>query len=107
MSHESRPLYSPDAQRLAFVSERTGGGHTLSLKIGVFNQVTTVDGFKRLDASSHDGRWLYFSSTSRDIACMPDRQGQSLDRPSLTFWRSFQLAAGRIRCGSARGRHFV
>ncbi len=71
---ESRPLYSPDGDRLAFVSDRTGGGdiYVLSLKTGVLNQVTVDDGLERLDAWSRDGRWLYFSSTSRDIAGMND-----------------------------------
>ena len=52
----------------------TGGGdiYVLSLKTGVLNQVTVDDGLERLDAWSHDGRWLYFSSTSRDIAGMND-----------------------------------
>ena len=77
MSHEaneSRPLYSPDGERLAFVSDRTGGGdiYVLSLKTGVLTQATVDDGLERLDAWSRDGRWLYFSSTSRDIAGMND-----------------------------------
>jgi Tol biopolymer transport system component len=71
---ESRPLYSPDGERLAFVSDRTGGGdvYVLTLKTGVLKQVTADDGAERLDAWSRDGRWLYFSSTSRDIAGMND-----------------------------------
>ena len=73
-ANESRPLYSPDGERLAFVSDRTGWGdiYVLSLKTGVLTQATTDDGLERLDAWSRDGRWLYFSSTSRDIAGMND-----------------------------------
>jgi tricorn protease len=73
-ANESRPLYSPDGERLAFVSDRTGGGdiYVLSLKTGVLTQATTDDGLERLDAWSRDGQWLYFSSTSRDIAGMND-----------------------------------
>jgi Tol biopolymer transport system component/C-terminal processing protease CtpA/Prc len=71
---ESRPLYSPDGARLAFISDRTGGGdiYVLSLKSGVLKQVTSDDGLERLDAWSRDGKWLYFSSTGRDVAGMND-----------------------------------
>jgi Tol biopolymer transport system component/C-terminal processing protease CtpA/Prc len=71
---ESRPIYAPDGERLAFVSERSGGGdiYVLSLKTGVLQQVTMADGVERLDAWSRDGQWLYFSSTSHDIAGMND-----------------------------------
>lgn len=71
---ESRPLYSPEGDRLAFVSERTGGGdiYVLTLATGVLKQLTVDDGLERVDAWSRDGRWVYFSSTSRDIAGMND-----------------------------------
>jgi tricorn protease len=73
-ANESRPLYSPDGQRLAFVSDRTGGGdiYVLSLAAGTLKQVTFDDGLDRLDGWSRDGRWLYFSSSGRDIAGMND-----------------------------------
>ena len=71
---ESRPLYSPQGDRMAFVSERTGGGdiYVLTLKTGALKQITFDDGLERLDGWSRDGRWLYFSSTGRDIAGMND-----------------------------------
>ncbi len=71
---ESRPLYSPEGDRIAFVSDRTGGGdiYVLTLKTGALQQVTVDDGLERLDAWSRDGKWLYFSSTGRDIAGMND-----------------------------------
>ncbi len=71
---ESRPLYSPEGDRIAFVSDRTGGGdiYVLTLKTGALEQVTIDDGLERLDAWSRDGKWLYFSSTGRDIAGMND-----------------------------------
>ena len=39
---------------------------------GALTQLTFDDGLERLDAWSRDGQWLYFSSTSRDIAGMND-----------------------------------
>jgi Tol biopolymer transport system component len=71
---ESRPLYSPDGQQLAFMSDRTGGGdiYVLALKTGALTHVTKDDGLERLDAWSNDGAWLYFSSTARDVAGMND-----------------------------------
>ena len=71
---ESRPLYSPEGDRIAFVSDRTGGGdiYVLTLKTGALAQLTFDDGIERLDGWSRDGQWLYFSSTSRDIAGMND-----------------------------------
>jgi Tol biopolymer transport system component/C-terminal processing protease CtpA/Prc len=71
---ESRPSYSPDGARLAFVSNRTGNGdiYILSLSSGALTRLTFDDGLDRLDGWSRDGKWIYFSSTSRDIAGMND-----------------------------------
>jgi tricorn protease len=71
---ESRPLYAPDGRTLAFVSDRTGGGdiYLVNLATGALRQLTFDDGIERLDAWSRDGVWVYFSSTSRDIAGMND-----------------------------------
>jgi Tol biopolymer transport system component/C-terminal processing protease CtpA/Prc len=71
---ESRPLYSPDGRELAFVSERTGSGdiYILRFETGTLRRVTWDDGREQLDGWSRDGRWIYFSSTSRDIAGMND-----------------------------------
>jgi tricorn protease len=71
---ESRPLYAPDGRTLAFVSDRTGGGdiYLMNLATGALRQLTFDDGIERLDAWSRDGAWVYFSSTSRDIAGMND-----------------------------------
>ena len=73
-ANESRPLYSPDGQRLAFISDRTGGGdiYVLSLASGALKQLTFDDALDRLDGWSKDSRWLYFSSPGRDIAGMND-----------------------------------
>jgi len=71
---ESRPLYSPDGTRLAFVSSRTGNGdiYVLALGTGDLKRITFDDGNDQLDAWSRDGRWLYFSSTSHDLSSMND-----------------------------------
>ena len=49
---EQRPLYSPEGDRIAFVSDRTGGGdiYVLTLKTGALRQLTMDDGLERLDA---------------------------------------------------------
>ncbi|HEY9282021.1 MAG TPA: LpqB family beta-propeller domain-containing protein, partial [Pyrinomonadaceae bacterium] len=67
---ERRPVYSPDGRRLAFVSTRTGNGdiYVLTFATGDLRRVTFDDFNDSLDGWSRDGRWLYFSSTSRDIA---------------------------------------
>lgn len=71
---ESRPQFSPDGKRLAFVSNRTGNGdiYVLNLETNDLLRITFDDSLDNLDAWSRDGRWLYFSSTSRDISGMND-----------------------------------
>ena len=73
-ANESRPMYSPDGSSLAFVSDRTGGGdiYILTLATGALRQLTFDDGLDRLDGWSRDGRWIYFSTSSRDISGMND-----------------------------------
>ena len=71
---ESRPKFSPDGKRLAFVSNRTGGGdiYVLNLETNDLARITFDDALDNLDAWSRDGRWLYYSSSSRDIGGMSD-----------------------------------
>ncbi|MEO6778838.1 MAG: LpqB family beta-propeller domain-containing protein [Gemmatimonadaceae bacterium] len=71
---ESRPLYSPDGTRIAFVSTRTGNGdiYVLVLATGQLSRITFDDQPDQLDAWSHDGAWLYFSSGRSDISGMSD-----------------------------------
>ena len=73
-ANESRPIYSPDGARLAFISDRTGNGdiYILTLSTGALTQLTFDDGLDRLDGWSRDGRWIYFSSNGRDISGMND-----------------------------------
>ena len=71
---ESRPVYSPSGDQLAFVSARTGNGdiYILSFRTGELRRLTFDDGSDVLDGWSRDGRWIYFSSTSHDVAGMND-----------------------------------
>ena len=73
-ANESRPMYSPDGSRLAFVSNRTGNGdvYVLHLATGELKRITYDDVPEVLDGWSRDGRFLYFSSTAQDIGGMND-----------------------------------
>ena len=66
---ESRPLYSPDGTRLAFMSNRAGSMDIwiLTFTIGDVRQLTFDDGNEQLDGWSHDGNWIYFSSSAHDV----------------------------------------
>lgn len=97
---ESRPLYSPDGTQLAFISMRTGNGdiYVLNLSTGALQRRTYDDARDQLDAWSRDGQWLYFSSTTADIAGMYDvlrvraSGGQPMqvaaDRYAAEYWSS-------------------
>jgi tricorn protease len=78
---ESRPLYSPDGARLAFVSTRTGNGdiYVLALASGELKRLTFDDGLDQLDAWSRDGRWIYFSSGTHDVGRKNDLYRVSVD----------------------------
>lgn len=71
---ESRPLFSPDGTRLAFVSTRTGNGdiYVLHLASGQLKRITFDSATEQLDAWSRDGKYLYFSSPGQDIGSMAD-----------------------------------
>jgi Tol biopolymer transport system component len=73
-AHESRPLYSPDGKRLAFVSTRTGSGdiYLYTFATGDVRRLTFDDTNDQLDAWSRDGKWIYFHASSRDISGMND-----------------------------------
>lgn len=77
VAHEAndfRPRWSPDGRRLAFVSTRSGNGdvYVLDVATNALLRITYDDGGEQLDAWSPDGEWLYFSSSSQDIAGMQD-----------------------------------
>ena len=69
-ANESQPEYSPDGKTLAFVSDRTGGGdiYLLTLATGDVRRLTFDDGNEQLDGWSRDGQWIYYTSSSREIA---------------------------------------
>ena len=73
-STESRPVFAPDGRSLAFVSTRTGAGdiYRLDFASGELRRLTFDDGPEALDAWSADGKWIYFSSSTGDIAGMND-----------------------------------
>lgn len=66
---ESRPLWSPDGKKLAFISTRTGGGdiYVLTLATGRLKRMTYGDTLEQLDAWSPNEKWIYFTSTDDDI----------------------------------------
>jgi tricorn protease len=80
-AYDSRPLYSPDGTRLAFMSTRTGNGdiYVLTLASGDVQRLTYDDAPDQLDAWSRDGRWLYLSSGSQDVNGMDDIFRVSVD----------------------------
>jgi Tol biopolymer transport system component len=67
-------VYSPDGRRLAFISTRTGNGdiYVLDFDTSAVRRITFDDANDQLDGWSRDGRWLYFSTSARDIAAMND-----------------------------------
>ncbi len=66
---ETRPLYSPDGARLAFVSTRTGNGdiYVLTIATSELKRLTFDDGLDQLDGWSRDGKWIYFSNGTNDV----------------------------------------
>ncbi len=73
-AEESRPLYSPDGARLAFQSTRSGANdiYILTFATGALLRITYSDAPITLDAWSHDGQWLYFTSSANDVAGQND-----------------------------------
>jgi tricorn protease len=87
---ESRPFYSPDGDRLAFVSNRDGNAelYVLTLTSGQLNRLTFDDGAEQLDGWSRDGRWIYYSSPSRFLRTGMSASTSRRRRPMDVRWRS-------------------
>jgi Tol biopolymer transport system component/C-terminal processing protease CtpA/Prc len=112
---ERRPFFSPDGNRLAFTSTRTGNGdiYILNLSSGELNRITFDDALDLLDGWSRDGKYLYFSSTSRDIAGNNDvfrvkasggtPMAVAGDRYAAEYWSS-ESPDGKTLAITARGR---
>src|SRR5260370_3312626 len=113
-AEESRPLYSPDGTRLAFMSTRTGGGdiYILTLATDDLKRLTFDDGMEQLDAWARDGKGIYFSSGAHDVGGKNDIYRVSADGGTPMpvsadrFTNEFQAAPapdGSAMAFSARG----
>ena len=91
-ANESHPVFSPDGKTVAFVSDRTGGGdiYLLTLANGDLRRLTFDDGNELLDGWSRDGQWIYYSSSSREIA------GNDIYRVRVTGGMPMQVTADRF-----------
>src|SRR5437773_3233722 len=71
---ESRPLFSPDGQRLAFASSRTGNGdvYVLTIATADLTRLTFDDASELVTGWSPDGNWVYFTTNSHEISGMLD-----------------------------------
>lgn len=71
---QARPLYSPDGKAMTFTSNLTGNGdvYVLQFATGEVKRLTFDDAAEEVSAWSRDSRFIYFSSTGRDIAGMGD-----------------------------------
>ena len=78
---ESRPLYSPSGNAIAFVSSRTGNGDIYVLRFAdaSLTRLTFDDAAETLDGWSRDGKSVLFSMTARDISGMNDVFRVSID----------------------------
>src|SRR5450432_747634 len=111
---ESRPLYSPDGMKLAFISTRTGNGdiYVLTLDTGDLKRLTFDDGLDQLDAWSRDGRSIYFSNGTNDVGRKNDiyrvsaEGGTPMPVSADRFTNEFQGAPspdGSVLAFAARG----
>lgn len=73
-AEEGRPLFSPDGDRLAFLSDREGSDdvYLLDLENGRVRRLTFTSGDESLSGWSRDGSWIYFSSSGEDVGGMHD-----------------------------------
>ena len=68
-ANDSRPLFSPDGKRLAFLSNRDGAAnvYVLELASGAVRRLTYSDTGEILDGWSRDSEFVYFSSAAGDV----------------------------------------
>ena len=98
---ESKPLYSPDGRKLAFVSTRTGNGdiYLLTLDTGDLKRLTFDDGGDLLDGWSADGRWIYFTSSTlemgSDIFRVSSEGGTPMPVSGDLYTNEYQAAPAR------------
>ena len=80
-ANESRPIYSPDGKRLAFMSTRAGSADIwiLDFASGSVRRLTFDDGAEQLDAWSRDGKWIYFASGAHDVGGKEDEYRVNAD----------------------------
>jgi len=73
-ANESRPMFSPDGKRLAFLSNRDGASniYVLELATGAIRRLTYSDSSEILDGWSRDAEFVYFSSSAGDVAGTSD-----------------------------------
>jgi tricorn protease len=69
-----RPLFSPDGKRLAFYSAQPGanGIYVLTLEGGTLRRLTHDDAVTDISGWAPDGRTIYFTSPSHNIAYFND-----------------------------------
>jgi tricorn protease len=98
---ESRPIYSPDGSRLAFMSNRGGTTniYLLTLATGEVTRLTWADANEQLDGWSRDGKWVYFASAVNDVGRQDDifrvsaDGGTPLEVSREVYLNEFQSAA--------------
>jgi len=111
-AHDYRPLWSPDGKRLAFASQRTGGGdiYILDTVSSNLRRLTFDDAAENLDAWSADGEWIYFHSSRQvqltDLFRVRASGGTPMEVSADTMMTEFHAAPapdGRSLAFSARG----
>jgi len=98
---ESRPIFSPDGARLAFMSNRGGTTniYLLTLATGEVKRLTWADANEQLDGWSRDGKWIYFASAVNDVGRQDDifrvsvDGGTPLEVSREVYLNEFQSAA--------------